>query len=104
MPGSGTAKRRREMKRIHATAHSDFFKAFVFRYPDKQYETWLGAHFTHVGINYNYSKDLQDKIFAGIANHFFEASFSKSLSLVKNEKRRDAVPRFERVYDSVESV
>ena len=91
------------MKRIHATANTDFFKEFVFRYPDKQYETWLGAHFTQVGIDYGYEKDLQDKIFAGISNHFFGMSFSKSLALVKNQEQRDAIPRLERVFDTVEA-
>jgi hypothetical protein len=104
MHGWAIARRRRSVKRIHATAHADFFHQHVARYPDKQYETWLGAHFTQVGVDYAYSKDLQDKIYAGIANHFFGMSFSNSLKLVKDKDRNDGIPRFERVYDAVEAV
>jgi hypothetical protein len=90
------------MKRLNAAAQIDFFNQFVRRYPDKQYQTWLGAHFTMVGVDYNYGKALQDRVFAGIANYFLGYSFSSAMKLTKDIKRENDMPRFEQKFDSVE--
>jgi hypothetical protein len=91
------------VKRLNATAQSDFFNKFVRRYPDKQYQTWLGAHYTMVGVDYTYDKNLQDRIFAGIANYFFGYSFSAAMKLTKDKARTNDMPIFERKFDLVES-
>ena len=94
------ARRRSSVKRMHATADTDFFKTFVIRYHDKQYQTWLGAEFTQVGIDYE--KHLTDRVAAGIANHFFGMSFPRYLSLIKNNEITNTIPKFERTFDRVE--
>lgn len=92
------------MKRLHSSAEQSFFGKFVYRYADKQYQTWLGSQFTHVGIDFSYQKELQDRIFAGIANHFLDYSFSAALKLAKDVDRTNEIPIFERKFDAVEYV
>jgi hypothetical protein len=89
--------------RLHTTAPDDFFSKFVYRYGDKQYQTWLGGEFTKVGIDYNYEKSLQDRIYAGIANHFFGYSFARALKLVADKPRLDRIPIFEQTFDRIET-
>jgi hypothetical protein len=90
------------VKRLNSTAEDEFFSRFVRRYPDKQYQTWLGAHSTMVGIDYTHEKELQDRIFAGIASHFFDYSFSSAIKLVKDKPRSNDIPIFEQKFDALE--
>src|SRR5262249_48766646 len=75
---------------------------FVYRYPDKQYQSWLGANFTRIGIDFDYDKGFLDRVYAGIANHFFDYSFRSALKLVENKSREDKIPLFEKKFDQVE--
>jgi hypothetical protein len=102
MQGWGIARRRSSVKRLNAAADPKFFNQFVRRYPDKQYQTWLGAHYTMVGVDYTYEKELQDRIFAGIANYFFGYSFTSAMKLTKDKPRSNEIPPFEQKFDSVE--
>lgn len=74
------------------------------RYPDKQYQTWLGGEFVRIGIDYNYDRHLLDKISAGLVSHFGDFSFSSALKILKNKRQRDQspIPRFEQIFDAVE--
>jgi hypothetical protein len=75
----------------------------VLRYHDKQYQSWLGGHFTTIGIDYDYDKDLLDRVYAGIASHFFDYSFNSAVKLIKDLPReRDKVPIFEQKFDRLE--
>jgi hypothetical protein len=89
-------------QRLHSITTPEFFSEFVYRYPDKQHETWLGAQFVNVGIDFSYPKSLQDRIFAGIANHFMDVSFPRALKLTKDIHNADQIPRFERKFNDVE--
>lgn len=102
MQGWGIARRRSKLKRLNAAADPKFFNQFVRRYPDKQYQTWLGAHYTMVGVDYTYEKELQDRIFAGMANYFFGYSFTSAMKLTKDKPRSNEIPPFEQKFDSVE--
>lgn len=92
------------LERIHATASSEFFQQFVMRYPDKQYQTWLGGHLVRVGIDYDYSSQLLDNIAAGIIGHYSDLSLPTALKQVKRsqETHISPIPRFEQVFDKVE--
>ena len=91
-----------DLKRIHAISDTTVFQRFVYRYPDKQYQSWLGAHFTKVGIDFDYEPPLQDRVFAGIANHFMDVSFKRALSLAEGKQRDNPIPRFEKLFDRIE--
>jgi hypothetical protein len=93
--------------RIHATASSEFFRSFVLRYPDKQYQTSLGRHWTSVGIDYDHDERLKSKIAAAIANHFGNISFSSALRIINERdgaKDLDGIPRFEKAVDAAEAL
>jgi hypothetical protein len=89
-------------KRLHSTAADEFFNEFVFRYHDKQYQTWLGGRFTKVGIDDSYDKGLQDRIAAGILSFFTSLSFSYVLKVTKDKQRENRIPIFERKFDLLE--
>lgn len=90
--------------RIHSTAPTKFFEQFVLRYPDKQYQTWLGGQFTRVGTDYTSDSGLRDKLSAAIISHFAGYSFPTAMKIVARSERNDesAVPRFERTLDLIE--
>jgi hypothetical protein len=91
-------------ERIHATVDADFFQAFVVKYPDKQYQTWLGGHFVKVGTDFNYDQRLSERIAAGIVSHFADFSFASALRILKdNPKTQTTLPRFEHLFDTIES-
>jgi hypothetical protein len=71
------------LKRIHSTANTDFFKRFVLRYPDKQYQTWLGGHHIQLGIDHDYNDDLRTKVAAAVVSHFGDFSFSSALNILR---------------------
>jgi hypothetical protein len=89
-------------QRIHATASTEFFTKFVLRYPDKQYQTWLGGDVARIGIDFDYDSTLLDKISAGIVSHFGRYSLPSALKIVK-ESPQEHPSRIEQVFDSVES-
>lgn len=90
--------------RIHSTASTEFFTKFVLRYPDNQYQTWLGGHHVRVGVDYDYDDDLCKNIAAAITSHFGDFSFASALKILKSHKRPGAsLPRFEQIFDSLES-
>jgi hypothetical protein len=91
------------VRRLHTTAPDGFFSEFVYRYHDKQYQTWLGADFTKVGIDFDYNKNLLDHVFAGIASYFFDYSFKSALKLAEGEPRDDRIPIFEKKFDKIEN-
>lgn len=92
------------MKRLNATTDVEFFQQFVQRYPDKQYQTWLGSGFVKVGIDYDYEEELKNKVFAGLASHFLDYSFASALKLARGIDNTDNLPKFEQKFDTVESV
>jgi hypothetical protein len=91
-------------QRIHGTASSDFFKSFVSRYPDRQYQTSLGGRWIDVGIDYDYDELLKNKLAAAITSHFGQASFSNALKIISERYGKDctSLPRFETIVDRVE--
>ena len=92
------------LRRIHSTASSEFFEKFVLRYPDKQYQTWLGGHLVRVGVDYDYDNRLLDNIAAGIIGHYGGLSLPTALKQAKRAQQGNLspIPRFEQVFDKVE--
>jgi hypothetical protein len=91
-------------ERINATANPDFFATFVTKYADKQYQTWLGGHHVKIGVDYDYDPRLLERIAAGIVSHFGDFSFSSALRILRHNPENGAtLPRFEQVFDSIES-
>ena len=91
-------------ERIHSTVGTEFFEQFVLRYPDKQYQTWLGGHYTRIGIDFDYDDRLLENITAGIVGHYSGLSLPSALKRAKNSKQGDlsSIPRFERIFDKLE--
>ncbi|WP_141688678.1 hypothetical protein [Bradyrhizobium paxllaeri] len=93
-------------QRIHATANPEFFHSFVSRYPDKQYQTWLGRHWIKVGVDYDYDEQLKTKIAAAIVSHFSDVSFASALKTMNERsgpKAPAGIPRFENIVDFAET-
>jgi hypothetical protein len=91
-------------ERIRATVSTNFFETFVLKYPDKQYQTWLGGHFIKIGTDFDYDDELVNKMTAAVVSQFSDFSFSSALKILRrsdaNEPR--GLPRFEQAFDSVE--
>jgi len=91
-------------KRIHATVAAEFFQTFVLKYPDKQYQTWLGGHQVRIGTDFNYDNRLLERVAAAIVSHFGDFSFPSALRILKdNPQSQPAIPRFEQLFDAIES-
>lgn len=74
------------------------------RYPDKQYQTWLGGDLVRIGIDYHYDDRLLHNISAGIISHFADLSLSAALKIARENQRIDPspIPHFEQIFDRVE--
>jgi len=92
------------LKRIHSTASSEFFSNFVLRYPDKQYQTWLGNDQVRVGVDFDYDNHLQENVAAGVISHLTDMSLPTALKYAKRTQDLDtsSIPRFELLFDKVE--
>jgi len=91
------------LKRIHSTASSEFFGNFVRRYPDKQYQTWLGSDQVRVGVDYDYDNHLLENVTAGIIGHYADMSLPTALKYAKRQSLdASSIPRFEQLFDRVE--
>ena len=92
-------------ERIRATVNANFFETFVLKYPDKQYQTWLGDHYVKIGTDFDYDDDLVNKVAAAVISHFGDFSFSSALKILKSHQPNETrgLPRFEQAFDSVES-
>lgn len=93
-------------QRIHGLASPEFFHSFVARYHDKQYQTWLGRHWTEIGVDYDQDEALRKRIAAAIVSHFSEMSFATALKTMDAKSSTNdpaAIPRFEKMVDRVEA-
>jgi hypothetical protein len=90
--------------RVNSEVHSDFFERFVFRYADRQYQTWVGGGLVAVGVNYTYDPQLLDKVGAAIVSHYTNLSYSSALKYRNAKQRVNRIPDFEQLFDRVEGV
>jgi hypothetical protein len=91
------------MDRLNSTVPSDFFSRYVYRYHDKQYQTYLGKNFVEVGIDYQYDRELLDNLSAAIISRYADMSYATALKYRKGTRRDNGIPHFERLFDLVES-
>ena len=77
----------------------------MLRYPDKQYQTWVGGEHIRLGTDFDYDDELLKKVAAAVVSHFGDFSFSSALRILKahKRKRKSLLPRFEQLFDVVES-
>jgi hypothetical protein len=91
------------MDRLNSTVPPDFFSRHVYRYPDKQYQAYLGKNFVKVGVDYEYDRELLDNLSAAIICRYTDISYSTALKHGKKTRRENRIPHFERVFDLVEN-
>lgn len=91
-----------EFRRLWSVAAEEKVNALVYRFPDKDYESWLGGFGYKNGIDFTYPDTLLDRVAAGIISYQARMSLQTALKYAqKGESRLDRLPRFDRLFQVV---
>ena len=88
-------------RRVWNVASDEAISSLVYRYPEKEYETWLGHFGCPIGISYGYPTELLDRVAAGLISYQMRMSLQTALKYAQRaDRQKDPIPRFDRLFQT----